>query len=79
MGKIAPPSDVEKTKSQVAQVSKASMNWRELIPTVEVGEAAWSDSHSGYIVKCSLFSTRKWNLGLKKDPKTGRWYVDGGI
>lgn len=79
MGKIASPSDVERTKSQAAQVTNASMNWRELNGTAETGEATWSNAHSGYLVKCSLTSTRKWNLALRKDQKTGRWYIDGGF
>jgi len=32
-----------------------------------------------YEIKLRDGSVRKWNLALKKDAKTGRWYVDGGI
>ena len=32
-----------------------------------------------YEIKLKNGSVKKWNLALKKDGKTGRWYVDGGI
>lgn len=32
-----------------------------------------------YEVKLKSGAIKKWNIGLKKDGKTGRWFVDGGI
>jgi outer membrane lipoprotein-sorting protein len=32
-----------------------------------------------YEIKFKNGEVKKWNLALKKDGKTGRWYVDGGI
>jgi outer membrane lipoprotein-sorting protein len=32
-----------------------------------------------YEVKLKSGAIKKWNIGFKKDGKTGRWYVDGGI
>ena len=32
-----------------------------------------------YEIKLKNGETRKWNLSLKRDPTTRRWYVDGGI
>jgi hypothetical protein len=71
---------VEKTRKQFEDAQKRSPDVQKQIPQVQPGEAFWSAEQSAYFVKCAVSGPpRKWNLALKKDPKTGRWFVDGGI
>ena len=79
MRKLAPESDVEKTKRQFEEAQKRGIDIRNLLPVVEAGEATWSAEQEAYLVKCSYRSSKKWNVCFKKDAKTGRWFVSGGI
>jgi hypothetical protein len=80
MRKFVPDYDVANDKRQIDQAEKAGMDVRKLMPVTEVVEGFWSPEHSAWFVKCRvLLQIKKHNLALKKDPKTGRWYVDGGI
>jgi hypothetical protein len=49
------------------------------MPVTEVGEAFWSAEQSAWFVKCRAVQIKKFNLALKKDEETGRWFVDGGL
>jgi outer membrane lipoprotein-sorting protein len=53
------------------------------IELVSIGQAFTSQGYPGrfvpYEIKFSNGGVKKFNLALKKDRGTGRWYVDGGI
>jgi hypothetical protein len=53
------------------------------LSVVRVGESFASAAYPGrfvpYEVRLKNGETKKFNLALKKDKKTGRWFVDGGI
>jgi outer membrane lipoprotein-sorting protein len=50
---------------------------------VSIGESFKSESYPGafvpYEIKFKSGETHKHNLALKKDPKSSRWYFDGGL
>ena len=53
------------------------------LTVVSVGQSFTSAAYPGrfvpYEIKLQDGSVKKWNLALKKDQRTGRWFVDGGI
>jgi hypothetical protein len=50
---------------------------------VSLGESFTSEGYPGrfvpYEIKLKIGEVKKFNLALKKDPKTGRWFIDGGF
>ncbi len=79
MKKFAPDYDVDSDQRRAAEAKKAGIDARNFIPVTEVLEEFWSPEQSSWLVKCRMASVKKWNLALKKDAKTGRWHVDGGL
>jgi outer membrane lipoprotein-sorting protein len=77
MRKFTSEFDVEETKKQIEAAEKQGMDVHKM-PVFDVGEATWSPEQSAWFVKCRMSQITKHNLALKKDPKTGRWFVDGG-
>jgi len=79
MRKFTSEFDVEGTKRQMEAAEQHGMDVRKLMPTFEVGEAVWSAKESVWFVKCHALHIKKMNLGLRKDNRSGRWQVGGGI
>jgi hypothetical protein len=79
MRKFTSEYDVEDTQGQVKDAEKAGLDVRTQMPVLEVGDATWSPEQNAWFVKCHMMGTKKWNLALRKDKATGRWFVDGGI
>ncbi len=79
MKKFVPDYDVADDQRRAAEAKKAGIDPRNFIPATEVLEEVWSAEQSAWLVKCRMAAVKKWNLALKKDAKTGRWHVDGGI
>jgi hypothetical protein len=79
MKKFAPDYDVENDKRHIEEAQKRGIDPRNVMPTVEVGEASWSAEQSAYLVKCQMSHTKKWNLALRKDNAAHRWQEDGGL
>jgi len=79
MRKFTSESDVEQTKSQVAEATKQGLDIHKLMPVFQTGDAVWSDRESAWFVKCQMLGIKNFNLALRKDNAAGRWQVDGGL
>jgi hypothetical protein len=79
MRKFVPDYDVDSDQRRAAEAKKARVDARNFTPVTEVLEQLWSPEQSSWLVKCRMAPVKKWNLALKKDAKTGRWRVDGGL
>jgi len=79
MRKFTSASDVEQTKSQVAEAAKQGVDIHKMMPVFQTGDAVWSDKESAWFVKCQILANKKFNLALRKDNPAGRWEVDGGL
>jgi outer membrane lipoprotein-sorting protein len=79
MQKFIPDSELKGMKGEIEEASKRGINVKEQLPTVEVGEASWSEEHSAYFVRCREAGVKKFNLAIRNDNPAKRWVVDGGI
>ena len=79
MRKFTSESDVEQTKSQVAEATKQGLDIHKLMPVFQVGDATWSAKESAWFVKCQMLGIKSFNLALRNDNPAGRWQVDGGL
>jgi len=79
MRKFTSESDVEQTKSQVAEATKQGLDIHKLMPVFQVGDANWAAKESAWFVKCQMLGIKHFNLALRKDNPAGRWQVDGGL
>lgn len=79
MQKFMPDSELKGMKGEIEEATKHGINIKEQLPTVEVGEASWSEDHSAYLVRCRELRIKKFNVAVRNDNPAKRWVVDGGI
>jgi hypothetical protein len=79
MRKFMPDSELKGMKGEIEEATKHGINIKEQIPTVEVGEASWSEEYSAYLVRCREQGIKKFNVAIRNDNPAKRWVVDGGI
>ncbi|MDD5327329.1 MAG: hypothetical protein PHY02_05885 [Phycisphaerae bacterium] len=79
MQKFIPYSELKGMKGEFEEVAKHGINVKEQLPTVDVGEASWSEEQSSYFVRCRELRIKKFNLAVRNDNPAKRWFIDGGI
>ncbi len=80
MQKFVPASYVKGMKGEIEEATKRGIDVQEQLPTIEAGQAFWSEEHSAYFVKCRQSSqVKKWNLAIRNDNPANRYMFDGGI
>lgn len=77
--KFVPSADVDKLRNECEEAKKHNIDIQKQMPIMEINKTTHSEEHNGYIVNYSEFSTKKHNLGIRKDNDANRFIIDGGI
>jgi hypothetical protein len=78
--KLTTEADAEEHKRAFAEAEAKGEDPRELVPTVEVGEAVWSAEEMSYFVKCRVTHfVERGQFALRRDENGKRWKLEGGF